>query len=278
MQLPYSVRVAGQRLLGRVPIPVLSGPNRGMLWSAAAFGRGYGSGRFARERIDALASVVRRGDAFWDVGAHKGFITLAVAQLVGPAGELVAVEPAEVNRAFLVRHLRWNGIEGRVRVVAAAVSDASGEAWFGGRGSSVAFRIGAGPERVRVATLAELVREEGFRPPDVLKIDVEGEEAAVLRGAEELLGGDQAVLVSAHSRQLYEECRDLLLERGFCVFDSWLGSRQRAEGASWTSDHDLLALGADRAFDERRVRGLRLVAGPGWPDGGTRDPARAGPA
>ena len=95
--------------------------NAGLRWSLAALGRGYGSGSFGRDRLDALRAVVREGDAFWDLGAHKGFVTLAAARMVGAAGVVVAVEPASVNLRFLARHLQWNGI-GNVRVVAAAVS------------------------------------------------------------------------------------------------------------------------------------------------------------
>jgi FkbM family methyltransferase len=262
MQLSRSVRAAGQRVLGHLPVRILSGPNRGMLWSAAALGRGYGSGQFARDRLAALACVVRPGDTFWDVGAHKGFVTLAAARLVGPTGMVVAVEPAAVNRTFLHRHIRWNGLHDRVCIVASALSDAAGEAAFGGGGSSVAFRIGEGSERVRVTTIRDLVCEQDLRAPSVLKIDVEGEEAAVLRGAADILGGDQAVLVSAHSRDLYEECRKLLQERDFRIFDSWQASEQRRAGSQWTSDHDLLAIGPQRIVDERILRGLRLVAGP----------------
>src|SRR5690606_13230739 len=76
MQLPYHLREIGYRLLGAVPIRVRSGINRGRRWSLASTGRGYGSGRFGQDRLAALAAVVRPGETFWDLGAHKGFMTL----------------------------------------------------------------------------------------------------------------------------------------------------------------------------------------------------------
>jgi FkbM family methyltransferase len=245
-----------------VRVRIRSGRNRGLAWSLAALGRGYGSGRFARDRIEALASITRAGDVFWDIGAHKGFVSLAAARLVGSTGILVAIEPSSVNRAFLERHLEWNSVR-NARVVPVALSDHEGIEAFGGAGSSVAFRLGHGSERVSVRTFASLARElELAGRPAVMKIDVEGEEAAVLRGAHELLGGDQALLISTHGREVYEECRAILERRGFRIFDSWEIAERRGDPArAWSSDHDLLAIGGDRPFDEARIRELRLISG-----------------
>lgn len=261
MQLPYVIRAYGHRILGGVPVRIRTGPNRGMKWSAAALGRGYGSGTFARERLAALETVVRPGDAFWDVGAHKGFVSLAAARMVGPDGHVVAVEPSEANLCFLRRHLEWNGAA-NVRVLPLALSEKPGRAAFGGRGSSVAFRLGEGPESVRIETVLALVEEHGLPRPTVLKLDVEGEEAAVLRGAGPLIGGDLALLISTHGRELYEECRALLLERDFRVFDSWEAATRRVSGAPWASDHDLLAIGPARVVDEVAIKNSSLIAGP----------------
>ncbi len=261
MQLPYPVRVLGHRTLGRISVRIRAGMNRGMRWSVVTLGRGYGSGSFGRDRLAALALVTRPGDTFWDLGAHKGFVTLAASRMVGALGHVVAIEPSATNLGFLRRHLAWNGIH-NVTVVPAALSDRAGEADFGGRGSSIAFRIGVGPERVRVATLQGLVTAEGLPRPDVLKIDVEGEEAAVLRGMGALLGPDQALLISTHGRASYVECRALLAVRGFRVHDSWEVRRRLESGEPWSSDHDVLAIGPDREVDAAAIEQLRLLAGP----------------
>lgn len=257
MQLPYPIREMGHRAFGRVRLRIRSGINRGSKWSVVAWGRGYGPGSFARDRLEALAAVVREGDSFWDVGAHKGFVTLAASRMVGPAGHVVAIEPSATNLRFLRRHLEWNRVQ-NATVVPVAVSDAPGEGAFGGRGSSIAFRMGMGPETVDVRTIEGLVAERGLRAPSVLKVDVEGAEAAVLRGMGPLLGGDQALLISTHGRDLYEKCRELLERRGLHVLDSREIARRLESGAPWASDHDLLALGPTRRLDHQRLRSLRL--------------------
>ena len=94
-----------------------------------------------------------------------------------------------------------------------------------------------------------------------LKLDVEGAEAQVLRGMGPLLGGDQAILISTHSRGLYEQCRRILGERGFRVHDSWQIAHRIETGAPWSSDHDLLAIGSHRELPDDALEGLDLLAG-----------------
>jgi hypothetical protein len=116
-----------------------------------------------------------------------------------------------------------------------------------------------------VRTFAGLAHELGLeRRPGVLKIDVEGEEAAVLRGAGDLLGGDQSALISTHGRECYEACRSILETRGFTLFDSREIAERRADRTRpWSSDHDVLAIGPDRKVEEAHIRSLRLIASRG---------------
>lgn len=202
---------------------------------------------------------MRPGDCFWDVGAHKGFVTLAAARMVGPSGSVVSIEPSARNLWFVHKHVEWNSSE-RIRVVAGAVSDQRRTALFGGRGDSLAYTLGAGDETVEVRTVPGIVEEFDVEPPSVMKIDAEGEEAAVLRGAGDLVGGELALLISVHGRPLHSECSDLLRARGFRLFESWEMARCSADPAHpWTSDYDLLAIGPDRAVDENAIRSLALI-------------------
>ena len=124
---------------------------------------------------------MRPGDGVWDIGAHKGYVSLALARAVGDEGRVVAFEPSTTNLWFLRKHIAWNAVS-NVRVLPLAVSDRDGEGAFGGPGSSITFALDQGSERVRVATLESLREEEELSPPNLIKIDVEGAEGAVLRG------------------------------------------------------------------------------------------------
>ena len=262
MQLPFAIRALGQQLFRHVRVPIRHGINQGMRWSIVTTGRGYGSGAFGRSRIAALEAVVRPGDCVWDIGAHKGFMTLAASQLVGPRGRVVSVEPSERNRWFLERHLEWNGVT-NVTVVPAALSGKPGERAFGGTGDSLAYTLGRGTERVPVRRIPDVVDEWGVPRPDVMKIDAEGQEAAILDAAGDALRPHAAVLVSVHGRPMHRACVDIFEERGFRMFESWEMARCSADPEHpWTSDYELLAVGPERDVDEDRIRRLALFQDP----------------
>lgn len=254
MRLPYAIRAGGAALVGAVPIPVLGGPNAGRLWSLASGGRGFLTGRFERDRVRSILALLRPGDVVWDVGAHKGYLTLAAAREVGTGGAVVACEPSRRNLALLRRHVGWNRAR-NVTIVDAALSRADGEARFGGTGSSITYRLGRGDETVRVRRLDGLVAE-GLPAPTVAKIDVEGEEGAVLEGMGEHLTGCRVVFVAVHHMEAYRATRAALDGAGFTVVESAKMLRFTAGGEAWAGDADLAALAPGAAREASRVAGL----------------------
>ncbi len=254
MRLPYLARTAGARLTRPIPVRIRSGPNRGLRWSFASLGRGYRSGRFEAERIGALRALAEPGDHVWDIGAHKGYVAMALARQVGAAGSVVAFEPSVANLWFLRRHLEWNGFD-NVRVLPVAVSDRDGYDRFGGRGSSMTLRLGQGSERVRVAALETLKAEDELPQPDLIKIDVEGSEAAVPRGAGDVLAKDTLLSISVHGRSCYDECASLLSGQGYRLYPSPALARCRADPSlDWGADHELLAVGPEHPATEQAIR------------------------
>jgi FkbM family methyltransferase len=134
---------------------------------------------------DWLAGNVSEGDVVYDIGAHVGFFTLLCSALAGPTGSVRAFEPRPENIDRLGVNLRANETR-NVRVVEAAVSDSEGEAAFIADDCTLEGRLGdSGDSRsVRVATITVDACVAGGMPaPDLLKIDVEGAEGAVMRGA-----------------------------------------------------------------------------------------------
>jgi FkbM family methyltransferase len=127
-----------------------------------------------------LARWLKPGSLFVDVGANVGFHAVFAAEL---GAQVVAVEPVpwtlELLRANVWRH------GARVEVVEAAATDAAGIVRMG---LDAAHRSGAqiarGGVEVRAAPLDELVPDSAV---DVLKVDVEGAEPLVLRGARAIL-------------------------------------------------------------------------------------------
>ena len=129
-----------------------------------------------------------------DVGAHVGYYAL-VAGHANPAGRVFAFEPLQVAAERLRRHVALNRLA-NVECLAVAASDVDGAVEFHvprgfalpcSAGVSAAFHApwADAMETVRVpsVTLDAFVRERGLDAVDLVKIDVEGGEPAVLRGA-----------------------------------------------------------------------------------------------
>jgi FkbM family methyltransferase len=155
--------------------------------------------------VSLLERTLTPAGVFLDVGAHVGLVTLVAARIVASgAGRVVAIEPAPANAALLRRHVRINGFEDKVRVVEALVGDRQADAVaFVARpvestANSLAFEIPGGRSSVRrMVTIDALVAGGALAAPDVIKIDVEGYEHHVIKGAHGVLQRGNPVVVCA---------------------------------------------------------------------------------
>ena len=241
-------------MLERIPVPIAGGVNRGRWWNLASAGSGYGSGRRSSVQMRIIASLARAADVAWDVGAHHGYVTLCLASRVGPTGRVVAFEPSERNRRLLGRHVRWNALA-NVSIQPFALGARDGESRFGGTGTSKMMHLGEGEERVAVRSAESLIASGACRAPTLLKIDVEGAEADVLRGAVRILRKDARLLVAMHSREADTQCAAILRAAGFQCLESRALTASRS--GEWASDPDLFCVGPDDAQGEQDLVRLR---------------------
>ena len=155
------------------------------------------AGLMGRAGLEEMASHVSQGMTVVDVGANVGVYTSLFAHLVGPSGRVIALEPAPDNWRALNKALttnRWNNVE--IHQVAAA--DSSGRMYFerssynSGNNALCVERGREGAESVEVVRLDDLL---AGRKVDFIKIDVQGWEAAVLRGGERTLEGNRPLRV-----------------------------------------------------------------------------------
>jgi len=146
-----------------------------------------------------LGGHVKPGMTFLDVGAHVGYYSCLAGRLVGPRGLVVAFEPSPRNFELLQANVWRNGLT-NVVCFPWAVSDEPGftqlylSADNSGDHRIYAHEQGRASTTVRVAALDAL---EVLRPPvDVVKIDVQGAEESVFRGAERLLAASPGALLA----------------------------------------------------------------------------------
>jgi FkbM family methyltransferase len=154
----------------------------------------YLFGAFEPVTARALARLLPRGGVAIDVGANIGAHTLPMARLVGDSGRVIALEPTTWAVERLRVNLERNPALSRVVTVHAAALMAPGEPLSSEYYSSWPVTDAERPHPVHrgvphrstgsiVLTLDELVARETITRLDVVKIDVDGDELRVLRGA-----------------------------------------------------------------------------------------------
>jgi FkbM family methyltransferase len=129
-----------------------------------------------------------------DVGSFLGVYAVAVARWAGPNGRLLAFEPTPAANRLLRRHVRLNGVQRQIRTFSLALGEHERDAelhehsdpYRNAVGLTDPAGIGVRTSTVQMSTIDEICRRESF-DPTLLRMDVQGFELAVLRGARETI-------------------------------------------------------------------------------------------
>jgi|HubBroStandDraft_2_1064218.scaffolds.fasta_scaffold43278_3 FkbM family methyltransferase len=189
-----SVRFCWLRL-SRIPLPIRLSFGAWWLPRNDACGNAILAGSFENGECRFVEKLLRPGMVVLDVGAHHGYYTLMASKKVGSAGRVISFEPSPRERDFLLQHLRFNRCE-NVVVESAALGCRPGDAEFfvvdGTQTGCNSLRppVVAEPvtrHRVAVAAWDQYAERESVNRLDFVKLDAEGGELEVLRGAEGML-------------------------------------------------------------------------------------------
>jgi FkbM family methyltransferase len=141
-----------------------------------------------RQHARLMLAAIKPWNVVLDIGGHVGYYTLQFARKVGPSGHVHTFEPMSRTFFRLKRNVLANALN-NVTLNQCAVRAESGPLtvyYFGedniGASSVTALREGSKAETVPAITIDEYLREHGCSRIDVVKIDVEGSEMAVLHG------------------------------------------------------------------------------------------------
>jgi FkbM family methyltransferase len=152
--------------------------------------------------------IVREGDVMIEFGAHHGYKTTYLAKLIGDSGKIVAVEASPFNAEVIKKNLKLNNIT-NTKVLAKAGGEKDGQKVRFSHSSNASIQEGAKAGTFEM----EVVSIDSFADlkPTLLKIDVEGYEIEVLKGAQKVLKTRPKIMLEIHTRQLND--------RGFSVQD-----------------------------------------------------------
>lgn len=160
-------------------------------------------------QIDFFLNRVNSGDFVLDVGAHVGQYAVLLGALSGSAGNVLSFEPDPLARSVLDRNIALNKLD-NVKVEAIALSDTNGTHTFfslGGNSMSSLAKSGLGTSAnsedvrqydVHTMRMDDFLSARRLRCPEWIKIDTEGAEVLILKGAPETLKCARAILCEIH--------------------------------------------------------------------------------
>jgi FkbM family methyltransferase len=201
----------------------------------------FHSGRLLEPETSALVDMLLQpGDTFIDIGGHVGFFSMLAAGLVGPTGRVYVFEPERTNYTHLLTHIALNkvhhvfpfqwavGYSTSVVDFFTNVDNDGGHAlWDPGRHPfNQKSRQQVSKESVFLVSLDDIFgsAQPGF--VKLIKIDTEGNEANVLRGARNFLTRAQVPAVIAEINQFglaqlgssEQEMRTLMTDLGYTTY------------------------------------------------------------
>jgi len=185
----------------------------------------------------------------WDIGANVGLFSFCAAALAGQSGSVLAIEPdlwlANLIYKSAQLWLRNNYPAAPVSVLCSAASNAydlkhlqiarrarSSNHLKEAPGSSQSG--GARDDQLSLSIDLDFLLKH-FRPPSVLKIDVETHELEVLRGANALLTSARPVIWCEVSPRNYAAMFELLTSAEYDLFNAESKERLRGGHANWNT-------------------------------------------
>lgn len=165
---------------------------------------------------------LKKGMNVIDIGAHIGVYTVLAAEKVGKKGEVIAIEPEPKNYKQLLENIKLNNFQNVIpRNLALANHESLGKLYLSS--DSLSYSLLSCENKnpyleVAVKTLDNLLEEINLKKVDIIKIDTEGSEIPILKGAEKTLKANpnaKIIVASYHYPSEIKEVCQFLNERGF---------------------------------------------------------------
>lgn len=202
----------------------------------------------------AITHLTKPGFTAYDIGANVGIFSFLFLSLVGAKGHVYAFEPEPNNNECLGRSIEKVGTAS-ITLDKRAVGDKAGTVLFDRRGGAFSGRLVSDNAKynptdniieVRSVTLDTLVNDENYLPPDIMKIDVEGNEALVLSGMTGILQDHLPIIICelhGHLGDSVENVEAILRENDYRIY----------------AITDFLNISTDKLVEVSKLRGARHI-------------------
>ena len=215
-----------------IPVKIRKGISKGAWFTIYPFSSYWRMGGGEKDVENAICLYCSKlGMTCWDIGAHFGIYTLGMALSVGSEGEVVSFEPDSFSYKKCKYHIKLNNLHW-VKLYNVAVSNVNDTDYLldGGCGESFA-RLGYDGEdkentknkiKVKKIVVDDLVKNSHVKPPDFIKIDIEGHAHKALIGADFTIKKYKPIiLISFHSETELNGSKDILQKYGYSCFDCY---------------------------------------------------------
>ena len=183
---------------------------------------------YEQETTEIISKSIRTGMTFVDIGANSGYFSLLVSSILGTAGKIFAIEPTPSTYERMVKNIQYNNFK-NIKPYNVALSEKSGFSYIfvdpvSDGSNSLVENQNRRKYKVTLSTLDDIMLPS---LPDLVKIDVEGFEYEVLKGASKtILENEKVRLIIEQNRhwlrvrkQGYDNVINLLRENGFKIFE-----------------------------------------------------------
>ncbi len=229
------IRLFAQRIMPKIAYPIIKGPLKGVkiihgALTGPSFGASVYLNRVEQKQTIQFINHVRRDDIVFDIGANVGYYSILASRIVGKKGIVFSFEPVVRNLVFIYNHVRLNKLENVVILPFACSEKTRLEIFSFGpdfaqghiENTSKILNFNSYSQTfVNAVTIDEFVNKSGFMP-NVIKLDVEGAELLVIKGAKEtLIKCKPKIFLSVHSSELEVSCIKYLrdLSYNFILID-----------------------------------------------------------
>lgn len=196
----------------------------------------YWLGTYEPDLQAAARELVKSGMVVYDIGGNIGYISLMMARLCTPGGQVFSFEALPANLKRLEENIQINGLDKKIQIQPIAIVDKTRVVRFLIHSSSSMGKAAGSAGRkeeydheinVKGTSVDDFVFKGRHPAPDIIKMDIEGGEVLAVQGMQRLLKEKHPIfLVELHGKEAAKAVWAAFHKAGYDVFEMKEGYRK----------------------------------------------------